>query len=388
MIIMENKKVSIVLDQAIIDQLDLDKGQQLKAELYNDKLVLQKEESPKQGRLSSWVLIISTIVLCCLFYAASSIEKMDQILLVGDYSIITFLIGFGGILGMTIFTTTLIRNRTVFLGGIKARVFWRMLPVIVASFAVILLLALLGFGWLLEQIFTGASFDKLTSSLILGVSVYVVSLFWGQIAEQIRATWLTTVFTIIMVSGVFVAMASNRTLQWWHFNLSFLGTQAAKASWQFNLTLILSALILVALVDYLFVALGEKYGTNWKLTAIRVMLTILGIDLGAVGFFPNDASSHLLHTRVAGYLVLIIIALIISVKWLLPEVTRDFLVMSYAIGGMLVGLEIAFQVVHYLSLTAFELSAFMLAFAWLIRLITHLEALLLPETKVMTVTLE
>ncbi|WP_286784046.1 permease [Streptococcus sp. UBA4344] len=385
---MENKKVSIVLDQAIIDQLDLDKGQQLKAELYNDKLVLQKEESPKQGRLSSWVLIISTIVLCCLFYAASSIEKMDQILLVGDYSIITFLIGFGGILGMTIFTTTLIRNRTVFLGGIKARVFWRMLPVIVASFAVILLLALLGFGWLLEQIFTGASFDKLTSSLILGVSVYVVSLFWGQIAEQIRATWLTTVFTIIMVSGVFVAMASNRTLQWWHFNLSFLGTQAAKASWQFNLTLILSALILVALVDYLFVALGEKYGTNWKLTAIRVMLTILGIDLGAVGFFPNDASSHLLHTRVAGYLVLIIIALIISVKWLLPEVTRDFLVMSYAIGGMLVGLEIAFQVVHYLSLTAFELSAFMLAFAWLIRLITHLEALLLPETKVMTVTLE
>lgn len=385
---MENKKLSIVLDQAVVDQLNLSKGQQLKAELYNDKLVLQKEGKPKQGRLSSWVLILSTVILCVLFYAVSSIEKMDQILLVGDYSIITFLIGFGGILGMTIFTTTLIRNRTVFLGGIKARVFWRMLPVIVASFAVILLLALLGFGWLLEQIFTGASFDKLTSSLILGVSVYVVSLFWGQIAEQIRATWLTTVFTIIMVSGVFVAMASNRTLHWWHFNLSFLGTQAAKASWQFNLTLILSALILVALVDYLFVALGEKYGKNWKLTAIRVMLTILGIDLGAVGFFPNDASSHLLHTRVAGYLVLIIIALIISVKWLLPEVTRDFLVMSYAIGGMLVGLEIAFQVVHYLSLTAFELSAFMLAFAWLIRLITHLEALLLPETKVMTVTLE
>lgn len=205
---------------------------------------------------------------------------------------------------------------------------------------------------------------------------------------MIRATWLTTVFTVIMVSGVFVAMATNRSLQWWHFNLSFLGTQAAKDSWQFNLTLILSALVLVALVDYLFVALGEKYGKNWKLRAIRIMLTILGIDLGAVGFFPNDASSHLLHTRVAGYLVLIIIALIISVKWLLPEVTRDFLIMSYAICGMLVGLEIAFQGIHYLSLTAFELSAFLLAFAWLIRLITHLEGLLSPETKEITLTLE
>ncbi|MBK8155760.1 MAG: permease [Streptococcus sp.] len=385
---MENKKLSIVLDQAVVDQLNLSKGQQLKAELYNDKLVLQKEGKPKQGRLSSWVLILSTVILCVLFYAVSSIQKMDQILLVGDYSIITFLIGFGGILGMTIFTTTLIRNQTVFLGGIKARVFWRMLPVIVASFAVILLLALLGFGWLLEQIFTGASFDKLTSSLILGASIYAVSLFWGQIAEMIRATWLTTVFTVIMVSGVFVAMATNRSLQWWHFNLSFLGTQAAKDSWQFNLTLILSALVLVALVDYLFVALGEKYGKNWKLRAMRIMLTILGIDLGAVGFFPNDASSHLLHTRVAGYLVLIIIALIISVKWLLPEVTRDFLIMSYAICGMLVGLEIAFQGIHYLSLTAFELSAFLLAFAWLIRLITHLEGLLSPETKEITLTLE
>lgn len=289
---------------------------------------------------------------------------------------------------MTIFTTTLISNRKLFLGGIKARVFWRMLPVIVASFAVILLLALLGFGWLLEQIFTGASFDKLTSTLILGASIYAVSLFLGQIAEQIRASWLTTVFTVIMVSGVFVSMATNRSLQWWHFNLSFLGTQAAKESWQFNLTLMLSALILVALVDYLFVALGEKYGKNWKLMAMRVMLTLLGLDLGAVGYFPNNASSHFLHTRVAGYLVLIIIVLIISVKWLLPEVTKDFLIMSYAIGGMLVGLEIAFQGIHYLSLTAFELSAFLLAFAWLIRLITHLEGLLLPDTKELTLTIE
>ena len=150
----------------------------------------------------------------------------------------------------------------------------------------------------------------------------------------------------------------------------------------------LSALILVALVDYLFVALGEKYGKNRKLMAMRVMLTLLGLDLGAVGYFPNNASSHFLHTRVAGYLVLIIIVLIISVKWLLPEVTKDFLIMSYAIGGMLVGLEIAFQGIHYLSLTAFELSAFLLAFAWLIRLITHLEGLLLPDTKELTLTIE
>ena len=68
---MENKKVSIVLDQAIVDQLALSKGQQLKAELYENKLVLQKDEPPKQGRLASWVLIAATVLLCILFYAVS-----------------------------------------------------------------------------------------------------------------------------------------------------------------------------------------------------------------------------------------------------------------------------------------------------------------------------
>ena len=385
---MANERLNIVLNQDIIDQLQLAKGQELEAELYADRLVLQKEEDPERRSLSSWVLIIATVLLSLIFYVISSSQGKDQILLVGDYSIITFLIGFGGVLGMAIFTITFIRNRHLFLGGLKARVFWRMLPVIIASFTVILLLALLGFGWLLEQIFTGASFDKLTATLILGASTYAVSALWGQIAEQIRASWLTSVFTVIMISGIFISMATNSSLQWWHFNLSFLGTQAAKESWQFNLTLMLSALILVALVDYLFVALGEKYGKDWKLRTMRILLTLLGLDLGAVGYFPNNASSHLLHTRVAGNLVLIIIALIISVKWLLPKVTRDFLVMSYVIGGMLVGLEIAFEGVHYLSLTAFEISAFLLAFTWLIRLINHLERLLIPEKKIITITLE
>ena len=86
-------------------------------------------------------------------------------------------------------------------------------------------------------------------------------------------------------------------------------------------------------------------------------------------------------------LLLIIIALIISVRWLLPNVTKDFLIMSYAIGGMLVVLQIAFQGVHYLSLTAFEISAFLLAFTWLIRLFNHLEQLIVTDKKIVHLTL-
>ena len=163
---MNKERLHIVLNKDIIDQLNLASGQELEAELYAEKLVLQREEEPERRTLSSWVLIIATVLLSVIFFAISSMQNRNQILLVGDYSIITFLIGFGGVLGMAIFTITFILNRHLFLGGLKARVFWRMLPVIILSFTVILLLALLGFGWLLEQIFTGASFDLLTATLI------------------------------------------------------------------------------------------------------------------------------------------------------------------------------------------------------------------------------
>ena len=67
---MENKKLSIVLDQAVVDQLNLSKGQQLKAELYNDKLVLQKEGKPKQGRLGFNFINchFMCLILCSEFY--------------------------------------------------------------------------------------------------------------------------------------------------------------------------------------------------------------------------------------------------------------------------------------------------------------------------------
>ncbi len=73
--------------------------------------------------------------------------------------------------------------------------------------------------------------------------------------------------------------------------------------------------------------------------------------------------------------------LIVSVPILLPKVTKDLLLTSFAIGGVLVGLQFGFQEVHYLSLTAFEMSAFILVFTWLVLLFNHLEGLLIPEKR-------
>ncbi len=45
---------------------------------------------------------------------------------------------------------------------------------------------------------------------------------------------------------------------------SLLGTQASRSSWQFNLTLIVSAALFAALIDYIFVSLRQKAGSHYR----------------------------------------------------------------------------------------------------------------------------
>ena len=66
---MNKERLHIVLNKDIIDQLNLASGQELEAELYADKLVLQREEEPERRTLSSWVLIIATVLLSVIFFA-------------------------------------------------------------------------------------------------------------------------------------------------------------------------------------------------------------------------------------------------------------------------------------------------------------------------------
>ncbi|WZU00160.1 hypothetical protein MGH68_11120 [Erysipelothrix sp. D19-032] len=79
-----------------------------------------------------------------------------------------------------------------------------------------------------------------------------------------------------------------------------------------------------------------------------------------------------MHNRVVGYLVYLFIILIIAIKWLLPSVSKEFLRLSYILGGVLVIVCILFLGVHYFSLTTFELMAFVIAFSWLLLLMQYL----------------
>lgn len=375
------------LPPEVVEALHLEEKEEVEVVLDHQGLLFKSRSPIAHSRLSNWGLLACSILLTLLVYGLSFVQSGAQVNLVGKISIMSYLVMIGFPVGMLIFVIGLIRNRDYFSDNLTKGVFLRILPVLTVALTLIVGLLLLGVAWLLHQVFLGASFDHLTASMIFLTLSFALNNLLLQLSKEIKASWLGQLFTVVIISGVLLAMATNSNKKWWQVNLSFLGTENANDAWGFNLTLILSAFIFFAFVDYLFVALKQRFPKSKRLLILRVLLSLLAVDLGLVGYFPNNASSHVIHTRFAGYLVYLIIALIISVPWLMPKADKDFTLSSYAVGLVLILVEIAYQGIGYLSLTSFEIIAFLLAFTWVFRLLNRLQELIFTNRKVFTLKL-
>lgn len=374
----KQNRYQIELPQEVVDSMALKVGQEIRISVKDDVATIEpvsKIREVVQRQVQLWS-IITAILTAIVFYIVGTIQHAEQIPISGDNSIATWLILANAIVGTVVFTVFFIKSRRSKIGAATERIYWRNFPVIVMAFWLILGLALIGISWLMGQVFTDVSFDLFTSTGIFLIFCYTTNYLMALAAIHLNSQVLTTLFTATIVGGMFISMATNGANHWWQYNLSFLGTSVAKNCWQFNFTLIFSALIMIALIDYLFVSLQQVYPKSWKLNVLRGLLTFSAINLGAVGVFPNNANFHVLHDQIAGFMVYSILILIIGIRWLLPKVSREFLWLSYIIGGFLFICEIAFQVVGYLSLTAFEIIAFVAAFGWVILLFQRIRDLI------------
>ncbi|WP_230678587.1 DUF998 domain-containing protein [Lacticaseibacillus zhaodongensis] len=385
----ETKTMHIELPEEVCTQLGIDDKTDMQMVVKNDKLIIQPRPAE---RLSSRRLFLVWALGAALLESLAAVIywyyiRLRSIPLTGSVSIASFVIGFGVVSGTLLFAGFFIKSRNEDTERFSPRIYWRNFPVILFSFALMLGLALLGLFWLLGTLFPGIAFDFLTASLIFLTLTFIANALMTAAAITINSTTLSYLLGAVTVTGAIIAMASNGNRRWWQHNLSFLGTNMASNAWQFNMTLIVTALLMIALIDYLFVALSERYPRNWRLWIIRILLSLVAIDVGLVGIFPNNAASHFLHDQAAGMLVLLLAALIVGIKWLLPDVTPEFLAVSYIIAAILVIMNFGFRWFRYPSLTSFEIQAFVLAFGWLLLLFTRLQALMLKGTAAWPVTI-
>lgn len=379
---MKNKNLQLLIPADISEKLDLKADDKAILSIRNNKLIVQFQENqlPTAKNSFIWPIIIALFTSLS-FYIYCIGQNIQSIKLVGNSSLATVIIILGAIIGTILFTFFFIIDRKNPHNEFAKNVYWRNFPVIVISFALILALSLVSAMWLLGVLFKGVLFDNFTASIILFVFCTLINLGMIHFALIINGNLLSTVLTLVIIIGVVTSMAVNNSRYWWQHNLSFLGTNKASSGWQFNATLILSELLMLALIDYLFVSLHNTYAHTWKLWLLRILLTMVAINLGLVGVFPNDASFHILHDHVALFLIYFVLALIIGIRWLLPEITREFMLLSYAVGVSLVISEFLFRIVGYFSLTAFEIISFMLAFGWLLLVFNYIEGLIDDDTQ-------
>ncbi len=224
------------------------------------------------------------------------------------------------------------------------------------------------------SIFSRAFIDVKMSAFAasLVVTVFAVLTIYAilTISVKLQSKDIINALTLFIVVGVFGSMISSPNQYWWEINFSSLGTTNSLSAYTFNVTLVLSGLLLLCLTDYLLYDLrsllkGTKSNIQNRTNIVKILFICISLSLAGVGFFPWDIHPYL-HTGSAYLLIIFFAIMIISLRWLVPNVSKSFFANSYGILAALVISFIFWQPLHYFDQTAFELIAFCLTFTWLV----------------------
>lgn len=370
------KKYQIEIPEEALEQTDFQPGDRLALSVNHKQIDVRPSRVIDQlPQIAFWWYALPAAVATLVFYAFfRERNTVRPIPLTGsDYSLANGAMILGVISGLILFITTFIVEK-VRKNGPTKDFYWRSLPPLAIACGLIMIFSFSAIFWLLGQMFTDASFDLYTTTVFAFVIIAAVNYLMINLAMTLTSGIVTNLLTIMIIGGMLFSMLTNSSRDWWKHNFSFLGTAENSASLQFNVTLIFSGLLMMTLVDYLFVNLQKRYRGR-RVFVLRLLLYMLSACVVSIGLFPNDPQFHVLHDRVSMWLVYIMLILIVLIRWILPEVTRQFLILSYVMGALM-GLEyIVFKLSDYLSLTAFELLEFGLAFSWLLLLLQNIENL-------------
>lgn len=368
------KKYTIEIPATAIKKTGFSTDEQLELNVNHNSITIRPSRVTDQlPNIKLHWYIIPAIILTIVFYIFCQQNNMQTVPITGDYSIANASTVLSLVSGLPLFVITFIITK-LRKNGPTRNIYWRSLPPIAIACGLILAFSFSAFFWLLEKLFTDARFDIYTSMTFIFLIIAAVNYLMINLVMTLSSGVITNLLTIMIIGGMLFSMLTNSDRDWWRHNFSFLGTSQNSGNLQFNVTLIFSGLLMMALVDYLFVNLQQKY-PGWKTQALRWLLYGEAACVAAIGLFPNDPQFHVLHDRISMWLVYIMLILIVAIRWILPEVTRQFLITSYVIGAVMGAEYIIFKLTNYLSLTAFELIEFALSFSWLLLLLQNIENL-------------
>ncbi|MDR0297474.1 MAG: AbrB/MazE/SpoVT family DNA-binding domain-containing protein, partial [Streptococcaceae bacterium] len=315
---MQTNDDKITLPRDLFDKLNLSADEEVEVEVADrsrDSFVVRAVSPDKRPDYAAHWFLVPTALASVIFFIAMLIARPHVIPMTGNLSIATGLLVIGTSSALITFVTAYIGKRKALYRTMHQNVYWRTFPTILASLAMILLLSISAIFWFVGQIFHGLAFDSFTSALIFALFTAILNYFVIFIVDTFNIEMLVNFLILTIIAGVVASMATNGNKFWWQRNFSLLGTSASKSAWQFNLTLVISAALFLALVDYIFVSLTDKYGRNWRHIILRVLLSGSALSIAAVGLIPNQGWGHFWHDQVAMLIVYFMGAAILGIRF-------------------------------------------------------------------------
>jgi hypothetical membrane protein len=380
-------KLTVEMPDEAYERLNVQNQTELEAVVEGGKIIFatQNEAEKHDQRLTLRYAMAAGVLGFIIALMNFLIQKEVTVPMTGGDSLTQVTIYIGMTLGMIGFIWMSVRLKL----QKRLAVGWPNLFTLTLAYGVIGFVGLALFLRVSSSAFAGARLDIYTTSAVIGTLVAGMAYIMVGAAQNLRFQMIISVLIATLVGGVVMSMVTNGRVGWWQHNFSYLGTDKVGNGWLFNFSLIFSALIMLALLDYLFTWLDAGPRNHPRLFTLRILFSLSSLTLGAVGVFPNNPGwLHQVHDFIAQLLVLWILVMIVAVKWLVPHMSAEFLITSYGIAGALVVSEFLFQKFHYLSLTAFELIAFGLAFTWMILLLQNLRRLATESTQTFMVKID
>jgi len=319
----------------------------------------------------SWALIVAAIAALGSLIVALIIFGNGRVGLGGNLSIGSVASQLAAVAGLPTFAWTYVhfsrqdvtwRNRGRFrriLGTIG-------LSVTGAAMAALLIGSLFS---LFQLAFRALVLDAIIAALLVTVTVGFSTYVLFLVAAKVTTARLIGLLALFFIAGMFASMLTADDPRWWESNFSALGMGGETSARTFNLTVILAGLVIGTLADYLTIDLrSRKTETGSDLRGVAVVrgfLVGVGLALIGIGIVPVD-QSLIFHNIFAVSLLGGFGTLIVLVPIVLDGLPRSFTPITAVILLLIVGAVALFWPIGYYNLTAAELVAMLLIFAWLI----------------------
>ena len=259
---------------------------------------------------------------------------------------------------------------------------WRLSVVPVALGVAVETLFLIGVGIILAN----ATFKDLAlinviaSSIVGAVCAVTVYRTVGQFLLTNERTILQ-VAVVLLLFGLVLAATQEQNTRWWEESFSYLGTADSNTQLFFNISFVLSGLLLVVWQQFFMEKITILVDHNVVRTRIhnliKLALILIGVLVAVIGILhwgesPLITTIHDLSAYGAGTIITLGM---LTVYWLIPRLSREF----YATSVLLAVLGMAAVGMLFLGIfntVGVELVYFTIAGGWLILLTNDTEMLI------------